>query len=80
LTPCDRHRFNGALANKISILKSTIVSSFISIMKSCRLLIAILMAASSSVAATLPLLKVSENRRYLETEHGAPFFYLGDTA
>ncbi|MEW6161069.1 MAG: DUF4038 domain-containing protein, partial [Verrucomicrobiota bacterium] len=38
------------------------------------------MAASSSVAATLPLLKVSENRRYLVTEHGAPFFYLGDTA
>jgi hypothetical protein len=26
-----------------------------------------------------PLLKVSDNRRYLATEHGDPFFWLGDT-
>lgn len=28
----------------------------------------------------LPKLKVSQNRRFLQTEEGAPFFYLGDTA
>ena len=28
----------------------------------------------------LPLLKVSDNRRFLVTADGAPFFYLGDTA
>ena len=28
----------------------------------------------------LPLLRVSENRRYLETVDGEPFFWLGDTA
>lgn len=28
----------------------------------------------------LPLLKVSDNRRFLTTADGAPFFYLGDTA
>lgn len=30
--------------------------------------------------ATLPRLRVSANRRFLETELGAPFFWLGDTA
>ncbi|QHT63213.1 DUF4038 domain-containing protein [Paenibacillus lycopersici] len=30
--------------------------------------------------ASLPWLKVSENRRYLVTEDGEPFFWLGDTA
>lgn len=30
--------------------------------------------------AGLPRLKVSANRRYLETEEGRPFFWLGDTA
>jgi hypothetical protein len=45
----------------------------------------ILGAASSSLAFSadethLPGLKVSENRRFLITEHGDPFFYLGDTA
>lgn len=34
----------------------------------------------TALAATLPRLKVSENRRYLITENGAPFFWLGDTA
>lgn len=29
---------------------------------------------------TLPHLQVSENRRHLVTETGAPFFWLGDTA
>ena len=28
----------------------------------------------------LPRLKVSENHRFLVTENGKPFFYLGDTA
>lgn len=31
-------------------------------------------------AATLPQLKVSDNRRFLVTEDGRPFFWLGDTA
>jgi len=31
-------------------------------------------------AAPLPKLKVSENRRFLVTESGQPFFWLGDTA
>lgn len=30
--------------------------------------------------STLPHLRVSENRRFLVTEQGAPFFWLGDTA
>lgn len=35
---------------------------------------------SAPAEATLPRLKVSENRRFLVTEDGRPFFYLGDTA
>ena len=31
-------------------------------------------------AAELPRLKVSDNHRYLQTEDGKPFFWLGDTA
>ncbi|HMR82135.1 MAG TPA: DUF4038 domain-containing protein, partial [Niabella sp.] len=31
-------------------------------------------------AQQLPVLKVSENKRYLVTEDGKPFFWLGDTA
>ena len=31
-------------------------------------------------AAELPPLKVSDNRRFLQTEAGKPFFWLGDTA
>ena len=29
---------------------------------------------------TLPALKVSDNKRFLVTSEGKPFFYLGDTA
>src|SRR5512134_820678 len=36
--------------------------------------------ASSAAAGPPPRLKVSENRRFLVTEDGQPFFYLGDTA
>jgi hypothetical protein len=36
--------------------------------------------ALSSAFAALPLLKVSENRRFLVTAEGQPFFWLGDTA
>jgi len=45
-------------------------------------LLALLAAAGSSPAAAAPLprLKVSDNRRFLVTEQGRPFFYLGDTA
>lgn len=37
-------------------------------------------AATASVQAALPELRVSENGRYLVREDGSPFFYLGDTA
>lgn len=44
---------------------------------------ALTLAACSSKKTTeeegLPLLRVSENNRYLETEDGDPFFWLGDT-
>ena len=39
-----------------------------------------LLAASLAQAAPLPRLKVSDNRHYLVTEDGKPFFWLGDTA
>src|SRR3954447_14035267 len=31
-------------------------------------------------SSATPLLKVSENKHFLVTENGAPFFWLGDTA
>ncbi|MCX6362396.1 MAG: glycoside hydrolase family 140 protein [Armatimonadetes bacterium] len=34
----------------------------------------------ASAAPPAPMLKVSENHRYLVTAHGEPFFWLGDTA
>jgi hypothetical protein len=37
-------------------------------------------APSAHAAEPLPRLKVSENKRFLETDQGKPFFYLGDTA
>ena len=40
----------------------------------------VILAASSVTAAPPPRLKVSENRRFLVTEDGRPFFWLGDTA
>ena len=43
--------------------------------------IAILLAfASTASARQLPRLKVSENKRFLVTADGQPFFWLGDTA
>jgi hypothetical protein len=36
-------------------------------------------AILAAVAAPLPKIKVSENRRFLVTEDGKPFFYLADT-
>jgi hypothetical protein len=36
--------------------------------------------ANVLLAASLPKLKVSENKRFLVEENGKPFFYLGDTA
>jgi hypothetical protein len=38
------------------------------------------MAAISVSAGPLPPLKVSENKRFLVTADGQPFFWLGDTA
>ena len=46
------------------------------------LLLTLILATGASVAfaAPLPKLKVSENHRFLVTESGQPFFWLGDTA
>lgn len=38
------------------------------------------LTASSLIADDLPTLRVSNNQRYLETQDGKPFFWLGDTA
>lgn len=50
---------------------------------SVRCLVATAIAALiplASAGESLPRLKVSENRRFLMTDEGQPFFYLGDTA
>lgn len=49
-------------------------------MRSWRLLWLFLVLVSPLVADSLPRLRVSENRRFLVTEQGKPFFWLGDTA
>ena len=43
-------------------------------------LLAVLYLPDCAVAQNLPRLKVSENRRFLVTADGRPFFWLGDTA
>lgn len=43
-------------------------------------LLAVLTLTPAGVARDLPALKVSENKRFLVTADGTPFFYLGDTA
>lgn len=40
----------------------------------------LLLISGELLAQSLPLLKVSDNRRHLVTEDGRPFFWLGDTA
>ena len=42
-------------------------------------LAALALEMSSRADAATPRLKVSDNHRFLVTEDGAPFFYLGDT-
>lgn len=42
-------------------------------------LVAGILPASRAAEPPLPKLRVSENHRFLVTERGAPFFYLGDT-
>ncbi len=49
-------------------------------MNPVRILLAALALAATAHAAGLPRLKISDNRRFLVTEGGAPFFWLGDTA
>lgn len=49
-------------------------------MKTLPLLLSLLLLTQVSGAQKLPLLKVSDNQRYLVTEDGQPFFWLGDTA
>jgi hypothetical protein len=44
------------------------------------LVIGLAIAAAKMSAQSLPLLKVSDNRRFLVTADGEPFFWLGDTA
>ncbi len=43
-------------------------------------LLSVAWLVACSLHGALPQLKVSENRRFLVTEAGAPFFWLGDTA
>ena len=45
-----------------------------------RIVLLFLLASLSTGAASLPRLKVSDNHRFLVTEDGKPFFWLGDTA
>src|SRR5262245_35669160 len=42
--------------------------------------VSLLSALPAGQAGRLPLLRVSENKRYLVTDDGRPFFWLGDTA
>jgi hypothetical protein len=44
------------------------------------LTVALIAGGAVTAGADLPRLKVSENKRFLVQEDGAPFFYLGDTA
>ena len=44
------------------------------------LVMAAVLMATGAHAAPLPMLKVSDNHRFLVTESGQPFFWLGDTA
>jgi len=44
------------------------------------LFVALLIVLSGPLTAALPRLKVSDNHRFLVSEGGRPFFYLGDTA
>jgi hypothetical protein len=43
-------------------------------------LAALCACAALAAAAPLPRLRVSDNRRFLVTSEGKPFFYLADTA
>lgn len=55
----------------------------LSVLRPGRVLIAalsLLLVVSSAAAQPLPRLKVSDNRRFLVTADGKPFFWLGDTA
>jgi hypothetical protein len=47
---------------------------------SCPLAAVVLVMAATPVPAQFPRLKVSDNKRFLVTADGKPFFYLGDTA
>ncbi len=44
------------------------------------LTVGLTLTAHTGAAADLPLLRVSDNHRFLVTADGAPFFWLGDTA
>jgi hypothetical protein len=48
-------------------------------MNPLRFLFALTLGACFASAATLPRLKISDNKRFLVTENGKPFFWLGDT-
>ncbi|MFT7247606.1 MAG: hypothetical protein ACI97P_000374 [Arcticibacterium sp.] len=45
-----------------------------------RPILCLLFLMSTTLVAQLPKLKVSENKRFLQTEDGKPFFWTGDTA
>ncbi len=49
-------------------------------MRFTAILIVLSLTAMAAPPKGLPRLKVSENKRFLVTEDGQPFFYLADTA
>jgi len=62
-------------------LQTKLTPSYCIMIRSLLLLTLILTGGSSvAFAAPLPKLKVSDNHRFLVTETGQPFFWLGDTA
>src|SRR5689334_17382473 len=55
-------------------MRSTLLRSFLI------LAVALIVAESTTMGQSLPQLRVSDNRRFLVTADGKPFFWLGDTA
>jgi hypothetical protein len=45
-----------------------------------KLITLVLLSSSFFTEAQLPQLKISENKRFFQTQDGQPFFWLGDTA
>ena len=71
------HYFNGFLGKRMAI--RAVCDDAFPIELFFLIVTSSLLASLTALAAT-PRLKVSENKRFLVTEKGEPFFWLGDTA